>query len=397
MTEEKDALDFKVKRLAVLGDGKWGGRVYDLLTNPLRHGGRAPPYSAELVGPLKKPSGEVVLGGDGKAMWGDSRKQALSEADLIFVAIPVKNYRETIRTLSKYINPKAFVINGSKGCEYNPDAKTIYLPHEILRQELQETNRPWVASLCGPNIQHEIDRGRVTCAEAACWIDLENFREDWPIKKRYLEFLSNFFSVDKYVVVGNPSIVGVELSGGLKNLFANPSGSFDGYYDTKNAHNTRSTLLALADYDIEFIFKEISREKVGWEVKVPAISGLGDLIATCSSPKSRNYTFGYERGIDFRKGDPELYRTAEEICKKIGQVVESINTLESIMQLCEDRGWIDQLLIIPFIYKMVHGESDIEEIYSVLDELKPRLTKRNELLFVRDYKRYRQKQRGKEI
>ncbi|MBD3259225.1 hypothetical protein GF371_01180 [Candidatus Woesearchaeota archaeon] len=393
MTGKNDALDFRVEKLAVLGDGKWGSRVFHLLTDPERHGGEQPSYSAELVGPLKKPNGDVILSNEGKAVWRDVDRKVLSEADLIFVAIPVKNYRETIRTLSDSINPKAYVVNGSKGCEYDQEARTIRLPHEILRQELQESNRPWIASLCGPNIQHEIERGRATCAEVACWVDPDE-PKDWRIKKSYLGFLSNFFSVDQYVVVGNPNIVGVELSGGLKNLFANPSGMFDGFYDTRNAHNTRSTLLALADYDIEFIFKELSREKIGWEVKVPSISGLGDLIATCSSPKSRNYRFGYERGKDFRESAPELYRSAEEICRGIGQVVESINTLESIMHLCEDRGWTDKLLIIPFIYQMVHGKSNVEDVYNVLNELKPRLTRRNELLFLQDLKTYRRKQRG---
>ncbi|MBW3012941.1 hypothetical protein KY340_01935 [Candidatus Woesearchaeota archaeon] len=396
MAGKNDALDFRIEKLAVLGDGKWGSQVFDLLTNPDRHGGQKPSYSANLAGPLKKTSGTVILNHEGKAIWGDSDKKILSEADLIFVAIPVKNYRETIRLLSDSINPRAYVVNGSKGCEYDPEARTIRLPHEILRDELSEANRPWIASLCGPNIQHEVERGRATCAEVACWIDKDhkNFNREWRVKTRYLEFLSNLFSVDQYVVVGNPSIVGVELSGALKNIFANPSGIFEGYYNTQDAHNTRATLLGLADYDIEFIFKELSREKMGWEVKVPSISGLADLIATCSSPKSRNYRFGLERGKDFREKAPEFYRTAEEICEEIGQVVESINTLESIMQLCNNRGWTNQLLIIPFIYQMVHGKSNIEEVYNVLDGLASRLTRRNELLFLQDYKKYRKDRAG---
>ncbi len=208
--------------------------------------------------------------------------------------------------------------------------------------------------------------------------------------------MSEFFSVDKYTVVGNPNILGIELSAALKNIFANGAGIIGGYYDTKNAHNTRATLLALADYDIQFIFAEISKEKQGWSVKVPAIAGLGDLIATCTSEKSRNYSFGYERGRDFREKQPgKELKTADEICKEIGQVVESINTLESIMKLSDERDWTKELLIVPFIYEMVHGKSHIEEICSRLNGLRERLTKRNELLYLRDMGRYLRQQRDK--
>ena len=397
MAEEKNKDDFTVNNLVILGNGKWGSRVYDLLTNPKRQGGKEPPYSAKILGP--EMNGEkIVLDPDGRAAWSNDARKALSEADVIFAAIPLKNYRDTLNSLKSSINPNAYMINGSKGCEYDPKTKTVYLPYEIIRQELpSERNRNWVASLCGPNIQHElgIEPYMVAAAEIGCWIDPDNFIKDWKQKQKYLDFLSDLFDADKYNVVNTPNLLGVELGAALKNIFAMGSGIIDGYYGIDDVQNTRGTLLAMADYDIEFIYEELSKEKIGWKVKVPPLT-LGDLIATSFSKKSRNHQFGRIRGKEFReKGKNAEYKTADQICNEIQQAVEGINTIENIIKLSEAKGWTDKsfekdrIPIIRAIYEMVHGTSHVEDVLDKLHKLRKPLSRRNAFLYMQDIRKYK--------
>ncbi len=105
MSNMIENIDFKVEKVAVLGDGKWGSRVYDLLTNPKRHEGKTRSYHASIIGPETDDQGNVVMDAQGKAIWGDASRETLSEADLVFAAIPVKNYRETIQNLKYSFKP----------------------------------------------------------------------------------------------------------------------------------------------------------------------------------------------------------------------------------------------------------------------------------------------------
>jgi glycerol-3-phosphate dehydrogenase (NAD(P)+) len=219
---------------------------------------------------------------------------AVRDRDLILVAIPSSNFRAVLRQVAPFITGQV-VVSLTKGVE--PDS--FALMSDIIRQEL-----PQVAYgvLSGPNLAKELMAG----LPAGTVIASPSEAVRAAVHKALASALFRVFA--------NTDVQGVELGGALKNIYAVAMGMGAAYH---LGENTRSMLLTRA-------LAEMSR----FAVKLGAnpltflgLSGVGDLIATCSSPLSRNYQVGFALGSG---------KTLEEAVKELGQTAEGINTIRQV-------------------------------------------------------------------
>lgn len=194
---------------------------------------------------------------------------AVSERDIILVAIPSHSFRQVLQQIKPYITSQA-VISLTKGIEAN----SFSFMSDIIRQELPEV--PY-GVLSGPNLAKEIVAGMPAGTVIASHSELVRH----AVQTALHSALFRVFSSD--------DVHGVELGGALKNIYAVAMGMGSAY---NVGENSKSMLLTRA-------LAEMSR----FAVKLGAnpltflgLSGVGDLFATCNSPLSRNYQVGFALG-----------------------------------------------------------------------------------------------------
>lgn len=229
-------------------------------------------------------------------------EQALEGSSLLLMVVPSQTMRANIRALKPYLGSGTAVVSCAKGLELH----TMLRMSEVLAEELGEGRRDKVAALSGPNLAKEIVAGRpATTVVASPSIE---------VAQRAQELLTG----GRFRVYTNPDLVGVELAGALKNIIALAAGMADGLGagdSAKAAIMTRGLVeigrLGLAAGASLFTFA--------------GLAGLGDLIATCASPLSRNRTLGQE----LAKG-----KTLDEARAAFGgQVAEGVTTTMAAMEL----------------------------------------------------------------
>nr|WP_315278006.1 NAD(P)H-dependent glycerol-3-phosphate dehydrogenase [uncultured Acinetobacter sp.] len=219
---------------------------------------------------------------------------AVSDRDIILVAIPSHSFRGVLRQIKPFISAQA-VVSLTKGIE----AKTFSFMSDIICEELPEV--PY-GVLSGPNLAKEIVAGQPAGTVIASHSELVRY----AVQQALHSALFRVFASD--------DVNGVELGGALKNIYAVAMGMAAAY---NVGENTKSMILTRA-------LAEMSR----FAVKLGAnpltflgLSGVGDLFATCSSPLSRNYQVGYALG----KG-----KTLEQATEELGQTAEGINTIVQV-------------------------------------------------------------------
>ncbi|HEX6818294.1 MAG TPA: NAD(P)H-dependent glycerol-3-phosphate dehydrogenase, partial [Ktedonobacterales bacterium] len=216
--------------------------------------------------------------------------RAVDGRQLILFVTPSQQVRENARALAPLLAPGVAVVCGSKGLELGTHLRLT----EVLRQELPANVS--IATLSGPNLAKEIAQGLPSAAVLAT--------EDQEAAQRAQAALNT----PDFRVYTSDDVIGVELGGALKNIIALGVGACDGLLYGDNAKATFMTR-ALA---------EISRLALAAganPLTLAGLAGLGDLIATCASPLSRNRTLG----LELAKGRP-----LEEVLAERKTVAEGI-------------------------------------------------------------------------
>ncbi len=225
-------------------------------------------------------------------------KATIKDKAVVLLSVPTQSVREVLKKIKPWLRKDQLVINVAKGLE----TQTKLRISEIIKQELGE--QPCVV-LSGPSHAEEASRGMPTTVVST------------SKDKKWAEFVQDLFSNDYFRVYTNPDIVGVELGGSLKNVIAFGAGISDGlgYGD-----NAKAALMTRG-------IREIARlgEAMGAEISTfSGLSGIGDLIVTCTSMHSRNR----RAGILIGQG-----KSFEETLEEVGMVVEGIKTTESAYEL----------------------------------------------------------------
>lgn len=222
-----------------------------------------------------------------------SLREVLSGARLVIFAVPSRWLREVAGESGQHLPARTCIVSATKGLE----TETGLRMSQVLQQVLGDDSP--VAALSGPNLSREIARGMPAAAVIA------SRNADLTLGAQHL-LLS-----DRFRVYTNSDIVGVELGGALKNIVALAAGACDGL---GFGSNTKAALLTRG-------LAEIRRLGVAMGAKpdtFSGLSGIGDLMATCSSTLSRNWQFGNR----LAKGE-----TVEQIEASMGgQVAEGVPT-----------------------------------------------------------------------
>lgn len=235
-------------------------------------------------------------------------EQALSGCDILLMVVPSQTMRANIANLKPHLkNKQTIIVSAAKGLELG----TLLRMSEVLAQELGGEWAERLAAISGPNLAKEIVAGRPATSVVAA--------DSAEVAQRVQEALTGGF----FRVYTNPDLVGIEFAGSLKNIIAIAAGMADGMEagdSAKAALITRGLVeigrLGMAAGATMFTFA--------------GLAGLGDMIATCASPLSRNRFLGQE----LAKG-----KTMEEMRAVMGgQIAEGVTTTVAARELAARYG-----------------------------------------------------------
>lgn len=257
---------------------------------------------------------------------------------LMFPIVPSVNFRSLMSDLSPHLHPYHILIHGTKGFDLNGLDESAISEQGITRREistmseviLQETTVVRVGCLSGPNLAAEILAGQPTATLIA-----SRFEEVIERGKKSL-------ASGKFHVFGSNDLLGAELAGALKNVIALGSGLLKGRGLGKNL---QAMLITRGLVEMIYFGKAMGSEPAAFL----GTAGIGDLIATATSKKSRNYTFGY------RLGAGEKF---EEVKKSTPELAEGVRTLRIIRHLA--RYYKLRAPITEMLYRVVFEGFDID-------------------------------------
>jgi glycerol-3-phosphate dehydrogenase (NAD(P)+) len=224
--------------------------------------------------------------------------ETVKAADIIVFVTPTQFLGSVAGKFKKHLNQKSIVVSASKGI----DKKSLKLPLDILKEELKTDN---LVALSGPNLSKEIAKGLPAAAVVAS--------KDPEAAKSIQEALL----LNRFRVYTNADPIGVQIGGALKNIIAIAAGIADGL---ELGNNAKSGLLIRG-------IAEITRLGIamGAEAKTFAgLSGMGDLITTCSSNLSRNHRVGEA----IAKG-----KKLSSILENMDEVAEGVATTKAALEL----------------------------------------------------------------
>ena len=322
-----------LKKLTVLGPGCWGLTLAWLMNDNFENitvWGRECDLNDDLVKNkhCSKPL-EVQL--DKKVEFTSDLKSAIKDADIILSVVATGGVRPVCEQLRDAgINPNTPLVNASKGLELN----SLMRMSEVIKDVLPNQK---VVILSGPTLAKEVLMGKPTAASVACE-DLET-----------AEFVQKALNVpNKFRLYTNTDVIGVELGGSLKNVIAIASGFA---HAMELGDNCMGTLLTRGMAEIVRLAVKLGANPS----TMYGLSGMGDLIATCSSPMSRNYTVGSMLGQS---------KKIDDILSTLGSVAEGVKTSKAVCDLADKLGL--EVPVSSAIYEAVYTDITPNEVLSKL-------------------------------
>jgi glycerol-3-phosphate dehydrogenase (NAD(P)+) len=224
-----------------------------------------------------------------------SLPEALAGAEAVILAVPSQRMRENIKLAAPHLDGSLLIVSAAKGLEVSSNKRMS----QVISDEINPSFWPNICVHSGPNISLEILRGLPAVAVVAAWNETV---------ARKAQKLLNTPSICLYT---NSDVIGVELGGALKNIIALGAGIADGlgYGD-----NAKAALITRGLTEITALGVALGANPLTFS----GLTGLGDLITTCSSPLSRNHYVG----VELTKGRP-----LEEIIKSMSGVAEGVSTV----------------------------------------------------------------------
>ncbi|WP_413175269.1 NAD(P)H-dependent glycerol-3-phosphate dehydrogenase [Anabaena azotica] len=254
----------------------------------------------------------------------------LKDADIVVSAISMKGVRDVASLVKSCpLSPEIIFVTATKGL----DPQTTCTPSQIWQTEFPHHS---VVVLSGPNLSQEIEEE----LPAASVVASKNL-----VAAHQVQLV---FSSSRFRVYTNPDPIGVELGGTLKNVMAIAAGVCDGLHLGTNAKAALVTRGLMEMVRIGQILGAKPETFYG-------LSGLGDLLATCNSPLSRNYQVGYQLASG---------KTLTEILNTLPGTAEGVNTCRVLMQISQQ-----QHITIPIteqVYRLLESEVTPQQ---ALDEL----------------------------
>ncbi|RRO16273.1 NAD(P)-dependent glycerol-3-phosphate dehydrogenase [Saccharopolyspora rhizosphaerae] len=311
------------ERIAVLGAGSWGTTFAKVLAdagNDVALWARRPQVAAEInetrCNSAYLPGVELPV----KLRATDDAAEAVHAAEFVVLAVPSQTLRENLAGWQPLLPPDATLVSLAKGVELS----TLKRMSQVVA-EVADVPMGRVAVVSGPNLAKEIAAGQPTATVVAC-----------PDEERAVALQKASFT-PYFRPYTNTDMVGIEISGACKNVIALACGIAAGL---GYGHNTMSSLITRGLAETARLGVALGADQMTFA----GLAGLGDLVATCSSPLSRNRTFGE------RLGRGETLAQAQEAAH--GQVSEGVKSCSSIRQLAERHGV--EMPITDVVHRVCH-------------------------------------------
>ncbi|MEQ8718459.1 MAG: NAD(P)H-dependent glycerol-3-phosphate dehydrogenase [Acidimicrobiales bacterium] len=252
--------------------------------------------------------------------------EAVSDADIVVMAVPSHAFREILEAVAPLVGAGAHVVSVAKGLERGTGMRMTEVVADVVPGHL-------AGALTGPNLAKEILAGDAAASVIAMSDDA------------VAAVVQQVFASPRFKVYTNHDVVGCELGGALKNVYAIASGMADGL---GTGDNTRAAVITRS-------LAELTRLGVamgGEPATFAGLAGLGDLIATCTSSQSRNRHVGEELG----RG-----RSVSEVVDAMNQVAEGVETAEVVVRLAAAHDVA--VPIAAMVSAVISGEMSAAEAY----------------------------------
>lgn len=257
-------------------------------------------------------------------------KLVVMDADIIVIAVPSEFVRNVCMELNKYFKEEQIICIASKGIENN----SCLFMDDVVRQCIKTDN---IAVISGgtfaEDMVKEVPVGLTLATKSKLAGDI------------ILKAMEN----DYVKIQITDDIISTEICGSIKNVFAIAAGMLEGM---KYPESTKSLFMTEVIKDIKFLIKSLG----GKEETILSFAGIGDILLTCSSSKSRNYTLGKMIGEE---------RERQEVKKYIdSSTIEGLYTLNSIKKLLKDKEI--EMPIIDLISDIIMGKKNLIELNNFL-------------------------------
>jgi len=316
-----------MKNIGVIGAGSWGTALaVTLCCN--NHNVKIWDINEEHVKTLKADrENKKYLPGvpfDKNLIPQESMEEALKDVEIVLFSVPTQYFRSALKSALPYLNEEMIIVNAAKGIEQ----KTLKRLSEVAYEHIDKSK---YVVLSGPSHAEEAGMFQPTMVVVAS--------EDLTTA----EYVQSIFTTGSFRVYTNNDVIGVELGGALKNIIALGAGISDGmgYGDNAKAAMMTRGLAEIARLGVKLGADE--RTFFG-------LTGIGDLIVTCTSVHSRNRRCGVMIGEGMNP---------KEASEKIGMIVEGFFTTEAAYELAQKAGV--EMPITENIYNVIRGTIDAKE------------------------------------
>lgn len=320
-------------KITLCGGGSWGTAIARLLSNK-GHELNFYIRNKEVIEDIRKNKENTkYLPGakfEKKINLTNNLDSVLQDIDVFIIAVPTSSIREVLTSIKGKISKDVIIVNLSKGIEVESLDRISEISSEILK------DNPFVA-LSGPSHAEEVGKDIPTTLVASS----ENLKVAQTIQHE--------FSTPIFRIYTNPDLVGVEMGGALKNIIALAAGMNDGlaYGD-----NSKAALMTRGIYEMSKLGISLGANPHTFN----GLSGIGDLIVTCTSMHSRNR----RAGILIGEG-----KSMEEACNEVGQVVEGVKTVKSAYKLAKLKNI--EMPITNALYKVLYeGYDPNKAVYELM-------------------------------
>ncbi|MFC2011229.1 NAD(P)H-dependent glycerol-3-phosphate dehydrogenase [Chloroflexota bacterium] len=256
-----------------------------------------------------------------------SIEEALAGAEAVILVVPSQSMWQNIKLVAEHLDESMLIVSAAKGLEIGSSRRMS----QVIADEIEPRFQSNICVLSGPNLSQEVYDNLPAATVVAA--------EDEVIARKAQKLLTT----PNLCVYTNTDVIGVELGGALKNIIALGAGMADGL---NYGDNAKATLITRGLTEMTALGVALGANPLTFS----GLTGLGDLIATCASPLSRNHYLGTE----LVKG-----RKLKEITGSMTGVAEGVSTTLVVWNLAQQMGL--EMPITEAIHRVLYEGADIRQ------------------------------------
>jgi glycerol-3-phosphate dehydrogenase (NAD(P)+) len=334
------------KPVAVIGAGSFGTAIANMLCENCSEVFlyARDPEKAQTIQKSRKSAGQDL---SDKIFVTNDLKLIGEQCSVIFPVVPSANFRTMMQQLGPHLRPYHILIHGTKGFDLIQPSKPFSSRNPMTREHVrtmsevikEESSVVRIGCLAGPNLAREIAEHK-----PAATVIASPFNEVVLVGQKLLKN-------DRFMIYGGNDMLGAELCGILKNIIAVGAGMLSGLGLGENA---RALLISRGLVEMIYIGKALGANTQAFL----GLAGVGDLIATCGSSLSRNYTVGLKLASGMKM---------DEIIDSMEEVAEGVKTIDIVHQL--SRTYKVRSVISEMLYKIIHEQLTPQDAQALLMKL----------------------------